>query len=253
MFYPFYSFSLNQSLFGRFVTTFMSLIPLTRGKLREDELSQLHSLINRSSSLESESQQPVMIVMFPEGTRSHDGRLKSFKTGVSYLSARLNLPVVPIYIHGTNKALPKGKTFPLRREEFVVHFGKPITPTQFSNTNEDDNNIKDDNVRNRHDDGNYGKDGNGSISSSVHLSKENLQLFTDTIRSAVEALKEQTDACVQDRQHHAVNFCPTSLPNNARHPTKTWSIPLLIFHCITVLLRNIEASIYHVTNTLKKI
>ena len=105
--------------FCRFVTNFMSLLPLTRGKLREDELSNLNQLIDsncRSSNNDNsknDCNSPTFVLVFPEGTRSPDGRMKSFKTGVSYLSMRLNLPVVPVYIHGTSKALPKGKPFSL--------------------------------------------------------------------------------------------------------------------------------------------
>jgi 1-acyl-sn-glycerol-3-phosphate acyltransferase len=45
--------------------------------------------------------------MFPEGTRSTDGEIKSFKHGAFTLATELALPVVPIVIDGTRDALPK--------------------------------------------------------------------------------------------------------------------------------------------------
>ena len=47
------------------------------------------------------------IMMFPEGTRSPDGHLKPFKTGAFVLAKRMNVPLLPIVIEGTAKALPK--------------------------------------------------------------------------------------------------------------------------------------------------
>jgi 1-acyl-sn-glycerol-3-phosphate acyltransferase len=47
------------------------------------------------------------IMMFPEGTRSPDGRLKPFKTGAFQLAKRMELPLLPIVIEGTAEALPK--------------------------------------------------------------------------------------------------------------------------------------------------
>jgi len=47
------------------------------------------------------------IMMFPEGTRSADGRLKAFKHGAFTLAQRMRVPILPIVIEGTAAALPK--------------------------------------------------------------------------------------------------------------------------------------------------
>ncbi|MDB4976675.1 MAG: 1-acyl-sn-glycerol-3-phosphate acyltransferase [Myxococcaceae bacterium] len=47
------------------------------------------------------------VMLFPEGTRSHDGEMKSFKHGAFTLARELGLEVVPIVIDGTRDALPK--------------------------------------------------------------------------------------------------------------------------------------------------
>jgi 1-acyl-sn-glycerol-3-phosphate acyltransferase len=53
------------------------------------------------------------VMMFPEGTRSKDGRLKAFKHGAFTLAKRCAVPILPIIVEGTGKALPK-KGFVLR-------------------------------------------------------------------------------------------------------------------------------------------
>src|SRR6184192_1875571 len=47
------------------------------------------------------------IMMFPEGTRSPDGRLRAFKPGAFTLAQRTGAPILPIVIEGTASALPK--------------------------------------------------------------------------------------------------------------------------------------------------
>ena len=47
------------------------------------------------------------IMMFPEGTRSPDGRLKDFKPGAFVLAQRSRVPILPIVVEGTARALPK--------------------------------------------------------------------------------------------------------------------------------------------------
>ncbi len=47
------------------------------------------------------------VFMFPEGTRSPDGRVKNFKPGAFMLAHKMKLPILPIAISGTSRALPK--------------------------------------------------------------------------------------------------------------------------------------------------
>ena len=56
---------------------------------------------------EKHLRQGSSIYLFPEGTRSVDGRLKTFKPGAFILARKLNLPILPIVINGTTNALPK--------------------------------------------------------------------------------------------------------------------------------------------------
>jgi 1-acyl-sn-glycerol-3-phosphate acyltransferase len=45
--------------------------------------------------------------MFPEGTRSPDGEIKAFKLGAFQLAHKKKVPILPVVISGTSKALPK--------------------------------------------------------------------------------------------------------------------------------------------------
>ena len=65
------------------------------------------------------------ILLFPEGTRSQDGRINQFKKGVILLSKKAHLPIVPAYINGSFESLPKSRYVP-RRKKISLFFGKAV-------------------------------------------------------------------------------------------------------------------------------
>ena len=65
------------------------------------------------------------ILVFPEGERSPDGKLRPFRQGLGIMVRELSLPVVPVTIGGLEKVLPRGGHWP-RRGRVTVHFGKPL-------------------------------------------------------------------------------------------------------------------------------
>jgi long-chain acyl-CoA synthetase len=66
------------------------------------------------------------LVWFPEGGRSPDGRLQSFKPGLGILLDYFNIPVVPVHITGTYRAMPVGRAM-IKPVTVTVIFGKPLT------------------------------------------------------------------------------------------------------------------------------
>lgn len=73
-------------------------------------------------------QEGYVLVWFPEGTRSFDGRLKPFKDGLGVLLARRGCPVVPVILHGVHEAMPRGRRLPRFFSHLVVEFGEPLDP-----------------------------------------------------------------------------------------------------------------------------
>jgi 1-acyl-sn-glycerol-3-phosphate acyltransferase len=63
--------------------------------------------------------------IYPEGTRSRDGRLYRGRTGVAHLALTAGAPVVPVGLTGTEKLQPVGARFP-KVVPVTVSFGKPI-------------------------------------------------------------------------------------------------------------------------------
>jgi hypothetical protein len=66
------------------------------------------------------------LVMFPEGTRSRDGKLRGFQPGVAMMFLRSKAPLVPIYVHGSYRVLPRNAKSPHVFRKIKVFVGEPI-------------------------------------------------------------------------------------------------------------------------------
>jgi 1-acyl-sn-glycerol-3-phosphate acyltransferase len=69
-----------------------------------------------------------MFAIFPEGTRSRDGKLHDGHTGMAYLSMETGAPIVPTGIVGTDRVQPPGTMLPRPFRPVVVRFGAAIDP-----------------------------------------------------------------------------------------------------------------------------
>lgn len=67
-----------------------------------------------------------VVCIFPEGTRSVDGRLKDPELGIGLIALKSRAPVVPVAVLGTDKVLGPHSKLP-RRHQIKVIYGKPIT------------------------------------------------------------------------------------------------------------------------------
>ena len=68
------------------------------------------------------------LLIFPEGTRSADGRMRPFKEGAFELAIRMRRPILPILITGTGEALPKRGIMLRGRHHMQVRVLPPIMP-----------------------------------------------------------------------------------------------------------------------------
>lgn len=71
-----------------------------------------------------------VLLVFPEGTRTIDGKLGDFKKGSAILATELGIPIVPVGLKGAYEMWPRGGSF--RRHPVEIRFGEPIDPKRFS-------------------------------------------------------------------------------------------------------------------------
>ncbi len=74
------------------------------------------------------------IMIFPEGARSFDGKIRNFKDGAFRLALQTNAPILPIVQDGTWKSLGKGMVM-RGRTTFKIRVLDPIMPDKFKDTN----------------------------------------------------------------------------------------------------------------------
>ncbi len=104
--------------FSREFFTAIGAVPVQRGagQAALDALDQQRQLLVGGSA----------VALYPEGTRSLDGRLYKGRTGVAFLALQTGAPVVPVGLIGTDKVMPVGARRPSLRERVTVKFGEPL-------------------------------------------------------------------------------------------------------------------------------
>ena len=70
------------------------------------------------------------VIIFPEGTRSKDGKLQKFKSGAMLLAIKSGVPLVPVAITGTYNVLPKGRLL-VRAGQVRIKVGQPIDSKKY--------------------------------------------------------------------------------------------------------------------------
>jgi long-chain acyl-CoA synthetase len=74
-----------------------------------------------------------VLLLFPEGERSIDGRIKPFRKGAAILAAHLRVPIVPVSVSGLHALWPRGLSLqwrlmrPWQRPTVTIRFGTPLT------------------------------------------------------------------------------------------------------------------------------
>lgn len=108
---------LFRSLFLRFWLRWAGSLPLQRdGKVREKQ----RILEGAKKALDEGS----ILGMFPEGGRSHDGKLRKGKPGSAVIASKTDVPLLPVGVIGTDKV--HGISWLWKRPRIVVKIGKPF-------------------------------------------------------------------------------------------------------------------------------
>jgi 1-acyl-sn-glycerol-3-phosphate acyltransferase len=108
---------LTNKLVAWFSTSIIHILPLKRKVERGDDLF---------APLLAELDNGHVLILYPEGSRGEPEKMSQFKNGIAHLAGlRPAVPVVPVYLHGLGKVLPKGDWLPV--PFFVDCFvGEPI-------------------------------------------------------------------------------------------------------------------------------
>lgn len=65
------------------------------------------------------------VLIFPEGGRTLDGKLQPLEGGVGVIASHTHAPILPVFIHGSFKAMPPGSAF-IKPTKVKITFGKPL-------------------------------------------------------------------------------------------------------------------------------
>ena len=95
-------------------------IPVSRGNSREEAQRSVEAATGVLNN-------GLHITVFPEGTRSTDGRLLPFKKGAFFLAEATGAPIIPVVVSGTERMMPKGSPR-ITPGEAYLRFLPPIRP-----------------------------------------------------------------------------------------------------------------------------
>jgi len=118
----------HYGLTGRIMFRVGKAIPIDR------EGNPMRGLVLSKQQLEK----GAVIMIHPEGTRTHDGRIGEMKNGVAYLARKAGVPIIPTYIDGGYEIFSRYMSVPhpidwkrFRRKKMTIEFGEPIYPEDY--------------------------------------------------------------------------------------------------------------------------
>lgn len=107
----------RNSLFGRFIG-YLNSHPVNTAANDTKALKMVIQLL----------QQGHKVLIFPEGTRSYNGKLQPLKLGCAMMSLHTDCPIIPVRIEGAYEIWPRHQKRPNRRGKLLVSYEKPIYP-----------------------------------------------------------------------------------------------------------------------------
>ena len=105
----------QHRLFGGLIRT-LHAFPVHLHKLDKDAIEHAVKELTRGKT----------VVVFPEGTRSRTGALRSGQAGAGFLAVKAKVSVLPVYLRGAYNAFPPGAKM-IRPKKVSIHFGEPLS------------------------------------------------------------------------------------------------------------------------------
>lgn len=126
-----------NNLVGRTILSRLGAFPVDRSK------ADIKAIKTAIRLLKSEN----VLAIFPQGERRDESEITDIKNGASYFALKTKTPILPVYIKGTDKVMPKGQ-FLIKPNKVKIFIGNPINISDIVSTNQDEilititNNVK---------------------------------------------------------------------------------------------------------------
>lgn len=108
----------TNPLFTFFSQHCLGAIPIDRKDRKGEAINLILNLLTRLPR--------IWLILFPEGTRSKDGKVHDFKRGVSIFAERTETPILFLFLEGNTRLWPKGAVF-AKPGRLTIHVG-PVHP-----------------------------------------------------------------------------------------------------------------------------
>ena len=109
----------SNPLFTFFSQHCLGAIPIDRKDRKGESVQLILSLLSQLDRM--------WLIIFPEGTRSKDGKIQDFKRGISIFAEKTKTPILFLYIDGNLRLWPKGAIF-AKPGKLIVHIGPVQKP-----------------------------------------------------------------------------------------------------------------------------
>ncbi len=125
MVYYFIKYEYTKNLFGRLFFESVGTIPVDRKKPDGSVLERAAMVLKAGK----------IVGIFPEGTRTRDGKMMKGKTGCVRLALQTHCPIIPCGIEGTFELWPAHKKMPKYKKEVTLRIGRPVTFEKYYSAN----------------------------------------------------------------------------------------------------------------------
>jgi 1-acyl-sn-glycerol-3-phosphate acyltransferase len=110
----------SKRLTRYFLRNLLRALPIDRERMDRNTLREIYNLLKTNE----------LVLMFPEGTRTFDGKLNQAKMGIGMIAYNTKVPVIPVYIHGSYTILSR-KAKSIRFKNCSVYYGPPVDLNAF--------------------------------------------------------------------------------------------------------------------------